>query len=140
MHLRDALAAVATEHPGLIGHFGGHAMAAGLSLAVERFESFGQAFDAEIRRRLTADDLQGRLLSDGELEPADFSLDTAKLLREAGPWGQGFPEPLFDGVDVYKRQRLISSPAIAVFSAGLCLRRQPDPASASRFSLSGMPP
>ena len=98
MHLRDALAAVATEHPGLIGHFGGHAMAAGLSLAVERFESFGQAFDAEIRRRLTADDLQGRLLSDGELEPADFSLDTAKLLREAGPWGQGFPEPLFDGV------------------------------------------
>jgi single-stranded-DNA-specific exonuclease len=98
MHLRDALAAVATEHPGLIGHFGGHAMAAGLSLATDHFESFSQAFDTEIRRRLTADDLHGRLLSDGELEPADFSLDTAKLLREAGPWGQGFPEPLFDGV------------------------------------------
>ena len=98
MHLRDALAAVATAHPGLIGHFGGHAMAAGLSLTVDHFEFFSQAFDTEIRLRLSADDLHGRLLSDGELEPADFSLDTAKLLREAGPWGQGFPEPLFDGV------------------------------------------
>ena len=96
-HLRDALAAVATEHPGLIGHFGGHAMAAGLGLPVARFEPFSRAFDAEIRRRLTADDLRGCLFSDGELEPADFSLDTARLLREAGPWGQGFPEPLFDG-------------------------------------------
>ena len=97
MHLRDALAAVATEHPGLIGHFGGHAMAAGLGLPVARFEPFSRAFDAEIRQRLTADDLRGCLFSDGELEPADFSLDTARLLREAGPWGQGFPEPLFDG-------------------------------------------
>ncbi len=98
MHLRDALAAVATAHPGLIGHFGGHAMAAGLSLTADHFEPFGRAFDAEIRLRLTADDLHGRLLSDGELATGDFSLDTAKLLREAGPWGQGFPEPLFDGV------------------------------------------
>ncbi len=98
MHLRDALAAVATEHPGLIQQFGGHAMAAGLSLAADRFEPFSQAFDAQIRQRLSADDLHGRLLSDGELELTEFSLDTAKLLREAGPWGQGFPEPLFDGV------------------------------------------
>lgn len=97
-HLRDALAAVATEQPGLIHQFGGHAMAAGMSLAVERFEPFSRAFDTEIRRWLSADDLQGRLLSDGELGPDEFSLDTAKLLREAGPWGQGFPEPLFDGV------------------------------------------
>ena len=96
MHLRDALAAVATEHPGLIQQFGGHAMAAGLSLAADRFEPFSQAFDAQIRQRLSADDLHGRLLSDGELELTEFSLDTAKLLREAGPWGQGFPEPLFD--------------------------------------------
>ena len=98
MHLRDALAAVATQHPGLIGHFGGHAMAAGLSLAMEHFALFNQAFDAETRHWLSDDDLHGRLLSDGELAPADFSLEIAELLREGGPWGQGFPEPLFDGV------------------------------------------
>ncbi|MDG4553883.1 MAG: single-stranded-DNA-specific exonuclease RecJ [Candidatus Competibacter sp.] len=98
MHLRDALASVATRHPGLIGHFGGHAMAAGLTLAMERFESFNRAFDAETRQWLSDDDLRGRLLSDGELAPAEFSLEIAELLREAGPWGQGFPEPLFDGL------------------------------------------
>lgn len=98
MHLRDALAAVATRHPGLISHFGGHAMAAGLTLAREHFELFTQAFDTETRRWLSDDDLQGRLLSDGELTPAEFCLEIAELLREGGPWGQGFPEPLFDGV------------------------------------------
>jgi single-stranded-DNA-specific exonuclease len=98
MHLRDALAAVATRRPGLISHFGGHAMAAGLSLPMEHFEAFNQAFDTETRQWLSDDDLHGRLLSDGELTPADFSLDLADLLRESGPWGQGFPEPLFDGV------------------------------------------
>ena len=98
VHLRDVLAAVATDHPDLIHHFGGHAMAVGLTLAVERFAAFGQAFDAEVRRRLGADDLHGRLPSDGELEPTDFTLELAEQLREAGPWGQGFPEPLFDGV------------------------------------------
>lgn len=98
VHLRDVLAAVATDHPGLIHHFGGHAMAVGLTLAVERFAAFGLAFDAEVRRWLGADDLHGRLPSDGELEPTDFTLELAEQLREAGPWGQGFPEPLFDGV------------------------------------------
>ncbi|MCP5196225.1 MAG: single-stranded-DNA-specific exonuclease RecJ [Gammaproteobacteria bacterium] len=98
MHLRDALAAVATRHPGLIGHFGGHAMAAGLTLAMEHFESFKRAFDVETRQWLNSDDLQGRLLSDGELAPSEFCLEIAETLREGGPWGQGFPEPLFDGV------------------------------------------
>ncbi|PIE83416.1 MAG: single-stranded-DNA-specific exonuclease RecJ [Candidatus Contendobacter odensis] len=98
LHLRDTLAAVATAQPGLIRHFGGHAMAVGLSLDKACFERFSQAFDTEVRRWLTADDLHGQLLSDGELTADDFSLDTAKALREGGPWGQGFPEPLFDGV------------------------------------------
>ncbi|MDS4071492.1 MAG: single-stranded-DNA-specific exonuclease RecJ [Candidatus Competibacter sp.] len=98
VHLRDVLAAVATDHPDLIHHFGGHAMAVGLTLAVERLAAFGLAFDTEVRRRLGADDLHGRLPSDGELEPTDFTLELAEQLREAGPWGQGFPEPLFDGV------------------------------------------
>jgi single-stranded-DNA-specific exonuclease len=107
MHLRDALAAVATRHPGLIGHFGGHAMAAGLTLACEHFETFNQAFDTETRQWLSDDDLQGRLLSDGELAPAEFSLEIAELLREAGPWGQGFPEPLFDGTFEVSSHRIM---------------------------------
>ncbi len=107
MHLRDALASVATRHPGLIGHFGGHAMAAGLTLASEHFETFNQAFDTETRQWLSDDDLQGRLLSDGELAPAEFSLEIAELLREAGPWGQGFPEPLFDGLFEVSSHRIL---------------------------------
>ena len=107
MHLRDALASVATRHPGLIGHFGGHAMAAGLTLALDQFESFNQAFDAETRQWLSDDDLRGRLLSDGELAPAEFSLEIAESLREAGPWGQGFPEPLFDGLFEVSSHRII---------------------------------
>ncbi|MCB1776854.1 MAG: single-stranded-DNA-specific exonuclease RecJ [Candidatus Competibacteraceae bacterium] len=105
MHLRDALAAIATQNPGLISHFGGHAMAAGLTLAIEHFDAFNQAFDAETRRWLSDDDLHGRLLSDGELAPDELTLEIAELLREGGPWGQGFPEPLFDGVfDVLSHQ------------------------------------
>ncbi|HPE74356.1 MAG TPA: DHHA1 domain-containing protein, partial [Candidatus Competibacter sp.] len=107
MHLRDALASVAARHPGLIGHFGGHAMAAGLTLASEHFETFNQAFDTETRQWLSDDDLHGRLLSDGELAPAEFSLEIAELLREAGPWGQGFPEPLFDGLFEVNSHRIL---------------------------------
>lgn len=97
LHIRDALDAVATRHPGLLVKFGGHAMAAGLTLLRKDLERFGAAFDAEVRRHLTADDLQGVVHSDGELSPEDLSLDFAEILRGAAPWGQGFPEPVFDG-------------------------------------------
>ncbi len=97
LHIRDALDAVASRHPGLISKFGGHAMAAGLSLAQSRLADFQAAFDAEVQRQLNADDLRGVLYSDGELAPAELSLAVAEELRQAGPWGQGFPEPLFDG-------------------------------------------
>ncbi|HEY4128193.1 MAG TPA: single-stranded-DNA-specific exonuclease RecJ [Gammaproteobacteria bacterium] len=97
MHVRDALEAISTRHPGLITKFGGHAMAAGLTLEAGRFEAFRDAFEHEARRWLTAADLEGVLLSDGELPADDFSLGTAELLRSSGPWGQAFPEPLFDG-------------------------------------------
>ncbi len=97
MHIRDALEAISTRHPGLIAKFGGHAMAAGLSLEEARFQEFRAAFDAEARRWLDGSDLAGVLHTDGELEPASLTLECAELLREAGPWGQGFPEPLFDG-------------------------------------------
>jgi single-stranded-DNA-specific exonuclease len=98
LHIRDSLDAVAARNPGLITRFGGHAMAAGLTISVQDFEAFSTAFDGEVRRCLSADDLNCRLLSDGELTPGEFTLDVAQQLRDAGPWGQGFPEPLFDGV------------------------------------------
>jgi single-stranded-DNA-specific exonuclease len=97
LHIRDALDAVAASHPGLIDKFGGHAMAAGLSLAEDNYPAFSAAFNNEVSRHLSADDLTGVIYSDGELSDQELSLDTAQLLRNAGPWGQGFPAPLFDG-------------------------------------------
>ncbi|MEN8205411.1 MAG: single-stranded-DNA-specific exonuclease RecJ [Pseudomonadota bacterium] len=97
LHIRDALDAVATSHPGLIDKFGGHAMAAGLSLKEQNYPVFSAAFNDEVARHLSADDLTGVICSDGELSDRELSLDTAQQLRDAGPWGQAFPAPLFDG-------------------------------------------
>ncbi len=107
LHIRDALDAVAARHPGLISKFGGHAMAAGLSLPEESFGVFASAFDAEVRRQLTEDDLAGRLLSDGQLGAQEFHLELARALRDAGPWGQHFPEPLFHGLFQVVSQRVV---------------------------------
>lgn len=96
-HIRDALDAVATKHPGLITKFGGHAMAAGLSLELKQFEKFAEAFAGEAERLLSEDQLQAKVLSDGIVETDWLNLDIANLLSDAGPWGQEFPEPLFDG-------------------------------------------
>ena len=106
-HIRDALDAVAARHPGLISKFGGHAMAAGLSLPATNFGAFAAAFDAEVRRQLSDEDLTGRLLSDGQLSAEEFHLELARALRHAGPWGQHFPEPLFHGVFEVAQQRLV---------------------------------
>ena len=97
LHIRDALEAVSTRHPGLIIKFGGHAMAAGLSLREADFERFRQAFEEEATRQLDEDALQGIIESDGELAAEDINLQLAECLRRAGPWGQHFPEPVFDG-------------------------------------------
>ncbi len=97
LHIRDALDAVAAHHPGLLNKFGGHAMAAGLSLPRAHFETFRTAFAEEVARHLSADDLTGKVLTDGELLAEDVTMELAQLLRAGGPWGQGFPEPLFDG-------------------------------------------
>lgn len=97
LHIRDVLDTVAARHPGLVTKFGGHAMAAGLSLPAERFEEFAAAFDAVVRECIDPEDLRGVILSDGELAPEEHSLELAELLRAAGPWGQAFPEPCFDG-------------------------------------------
>ncbi len=97
LHIRDALDAVATRYPELLQKFGGHAMAAGLTLAKADYEAFQQAFDTEVRRRLNEDDLQQVIHIDGKLHAGEFELMLAEQLREAGPWGQGFPEPQFVG-------------------------------------------
>ncbi|ODU92944.1 MAG: single-stranded-DNA-specific exonuclease RecJ [Lysobacterales bacterium 66-474] len=97
-HVRDALAEVDARCPGLIERFGGHAMAAGLSLRLAHYARFAQTFDAVVRERIAPESLQAVLASDGELAPRDFVLDLARQLRLAGPWGQGFPAPLFDNV------------------------------------------
>lgn len=106
-HIRDALSVVAAQHPELISKYGGHAMAAGLTLPEANFPLFSQAFDAEVRRQLCEDDLTGRMLSDGSLAVEEFHLELARALRNAGPWGQHFPEPLFHGVFQLVEQRIV---------------------------------
>jgi len=97
VHIRDVLDSIATRSPGLIEKFGGHAMAAGLTLAAANLPDFQREFDAEVRRWMTLDDTTGVVHSDGELAANEICLDVAQLLRESGPWGQAFPEPTFDG-------------------------------------------
>lgn len=96
-HIRDALDAVAAQHPGLLKKFGGHAMAAGMTIAKQHYEEFSEAFDRQVRAQLVEDDLTHTILTDGELSEAELALDFAKQLKIAGPWGQNFPEPVFDG-------------------------------------------
>lgn len=105
VHIRDALDAVATAHPGLLERFGGHAMAAGLTLREADLATFAAAFDAEVRRWLAPEDLAGVIHSDGGIDAGDLDLGLAEALRAGGPWGQGFPEPLFDDAfDVLDRR------------------------------------
>jgi single-stranded-DNA-specific exonuclease len=97
-HIRDALAEVDARCPGMIERFGGHAMAAGLTLKLAHFARFAEVFDAVVRERIAPEGLQPVLASDGELAPEEFDIGLACQLRMAGPWGQGFPAPLFDNV------------------------------------------
>ncbi|MBA8886013.1 single-stranded-DNA-specific exonuclease [Dokdonella fugitiva] len=106
-HLRDALAEVDAAHPGLIGRFGGHAMAAGLSLPAANLATFAAEFDAVARRRLDAAQLERCLWSDGELAAHEFTADNARALRYAAPWGQAFPEPAFDNVFAVESWRAV---------------------------------
>ncbi len=107
VHIRDALDAIAARHPGLLSKFGGHAMAAGMTLCRSDFAQFREAFDEEVRRHLSAEDLRGVVLSDGELAAEEIDLTLAETLRQAVPWGQGFPEPLFDGEFEVAQQRVV---------------------------------
>jgi single-stranded-DNA-specific exonuclease len=97
LHIRDALALIDSTHPGLIDRFGGHAMAAGLSLALDALPRFEAALHATMQRLIDPALLRAEIASDGELLPAEFTRASADALRDGGPWGQGYPEPLFDG-------------------------------------------
>lgn len=107
LNIRDALAAVDARHPGLIVRFGGHAMAAGLTLVQEHLERFEIAFTAAVEEQVDPMALEGALLTDGELSGRDFGLALARAIRDGGPWGAGFPEPLFEGVFRVESQRVV---------------------------------
>jgi single-stranded-DNA-specific exonuclease len=96
VHIRDVLDAMATREAGLLERFGGHAMAAGLTLRERDLQAFAAAFDAEVRRWLAPEDIAGVIHSDGGIDATDLDLGLAEAIRAGGPWGQGFPEPLFD--------------------------------------------
>jgi len=107
LHIRDALDQVDKQAPGLILKFGGHAMAAGLSLDAARFDEFQLRFDQVCRTLLSEDDLQQTIVTDGELAPAEVTLNLAEQLRLGGPWGQAFPEPCFRGEFRIVQQRIV---------------------------------
>ncbi|MCA0900653.1 single-stranded-DNA-specific exonuclease RecJ [Microbulbifer agarilyticus] len=107
LHIRDALSDVAAAHPDLISKFGGHAMAAGLSLPLENLPAFKEAFEAAVRNRIQESQLQAVIETDGALHEAEFTMETAGLLRSCAPWGQGFPEPEFDGEFLLLQQRIV---------------------------------
>lgn len=109
LHIRDALDILAKRRPDILTKFGGHAMAAGLSLKLKHYPQFQLEFDKICRELMTADQLNQVILSDGELQKEDFNLNLAAMLKYAGPWGQQFPEPIFDGVFNIINQRIVGS-------------------------------
>jgi single-stranded-DNA-specific exonuclease len=106
LHLRDALDLVAKRYPYLLQKFGGHAMAAGLTLREEHFDEFQRAFEGIAQTLLSPNDLEKTIETDGELESTDFSLDTARVLEQQ-VWGQGFAEPLLQGDFRVQAQRIV---------------------------------
>jgi single-stranded-DNA-specific exonuclease len=107
VHIRDLLEAVSTVKPGLIEKFGGHAMAAGLSIAESCLEEFGRVAEQQMDRLYPEADLSGAILTDGPLPDSAFNLGFARALRDAGPWGSGFPEPLWSGDFAIVEQRTV---------------------------------
>jgi single-stranded-DNA-specific exonuclease len=136
VNIRDAFDSIAVRYPGMIDKFGGHAMAAGLTLKGAQLAAFREAFAAEIAQRADQESLTGVILSDGELQGGELSLATACALRDAGPWGQGFPEPLFDGLFEILDTRIVGEKhlKLSVRSAG-----RPEALDAIAFGYVGGP-
>jgi len=107
IHVRDLLEAVHAADPDLIVKFGGHAMAAGLTLAEENYDSFRRLVSEQLERLYPSADFSGAIVSDGILPDRSLNLDFARRLREAGPWGAGFPEPVWNGDFEVVEQRTV---------------------------------
>lgn len=107
LHIRDLLEHIDSQHPGIILKFGGHAMAAGLSIEANKFNEFSDLFERYAKLWLSQEALTGVIASDGSLSTQNMTLSFAELLRDAGPWGQNFPEPLFDDVFTLVQQRIV---------------------------------
>jgi single-stranded-DNA-specific exonuclease len=107
IHIRDVLDGIAARHPELISRFGGHAMAAGLTIEERHLDAFARAFDEEVTRWRDPSIPSNRVETDGELASDEIALETAQALRDGGPWGQAFPEPCFDGVFAIKDARVV---------------------------------
>ena len=107
VHIRDVLSDIAAAHPKLLSKFGGHAMAAGLSLKMHDYPPFALAFDEMVSKRLASVDLEQKILSDGELAEQEMTIEMADLLQNSATWGQEFPEPLFDGVFDVIQSRIV---------------------------------
>jgi len=107
IHIRDVLDTLAARHPDLISRFGGHAMAAGLTLERAQLDRFAPAFDAEVKRCMMGLSATDAVETDGELSANEIALETAQALRAGGPWGQAFPEPSFDGLFSIRSARII---------------------------------
>ncbi|HAU1513651.1 TPA: single-stranded-DNA-specific exonuclease RecJ [Legionella pneumophila] len=107
LNIRDVLAAVDKDNPGLILKFGGHAMAAGLSISPELLNDFRSAFVSEVLKHLDLSQCEGEILTDGPLQSHELNLETAQLIQQAGPWGQAFAEPVFDNVFEILDQRIV---------------------------------
>lgn len=107
LNIRDVLAAMDKDHPDLILKFGGHAMAAGLSIKEASLSAFRKAFVSEVSKHINLSECEGELLTDGPLNPDELTMDTAHLIHQAGPWGQQFAEPVFDNVFELIEQRVV---------------------------------
>ena len=108
IHIRDLLDVIATAHPQLLAKFGGHAMAAGMTIRQCDYQAFSELFAAEVGKHMNEQHCQTIILSDGELSASDINLALAEQIRLAAPWGQGFPEPLFDGEFVIVERRILA--------------------------------
>jgi len=118
VHIRDVLARLEACHPGLIERFGGHAMAAGLTLERGRLDEFARLFDAQVAAWPGEGLMQDAVHTDGELALEEIALETAEALRAAGPWGQAFPEPCFDGVFTVSRARVVGERHVKMWVQG----------------------
>jgi len=134
VHIRDALALVDSRHPQLVEKFGGHAMAAGLSMPLNNLEKFQRAFEKAVADLLNGKMIEDVIETDGELKQEDMTIDTAHELALAGPFGQGFPEPAFDGEFIVLNHRIVGENHLKL-TLQACDQQTPIPAIAFRIDV-----